>query len=563
MTSQSFELDLIPHGVPPVIHVSQYDRGQIWFIKVLENGTPYEIPSGCAVTIQGTKPDSTAFQYACVYSGSIVSATLMQQMCAVAGNVQCEVRITANDAAQIIGSLNFILEVEEASIADDTIISETDISLIEQAIELAERVPEIIQECEQYQINSEGFAEDAEAWANGTRNGTTITSGDEAYNKNSKYYATQAGNSATSASNSATNAATSEDNAEAWAVGQINGTDVASTASQYHNNSKYYAEQANTKAGNASTSASNAASSATLAESWAKGGTNTRTGEDTNNSSYFASQASTKATNAANSATLAESYAKGGTNTRTGEDTDNAKYYMEQAQAAAGGAGASDFTGATSSADGTHGLVPAPLIANRKNFLRGDGTWTDINPPLLGGGYATCDTAEATAAKVAVLGGYALVFGGIVSVKFTYAVPANATLNINNTGAKPIHVNSTNITAGIIKAGALATFVYSGSAYRLVAVDTCTVDILEGGVTKVTTPSFSSLPQTFSAAGITADYELVQNGFALLSTPSAQGSDWTITTGAGTITIAGTFSGSTATTVTMSLSIPRKTISAT
>ena len=35
------------------------------------------------------------------------------------------------------------------------------------------------------------------------------------------------------------------------------------------------------------------------------------------------------------SAALSESYAKGGTNTRTGENTDNAKYYKEQADAAA------------------------------------------------------------------------------------------------------------------------------------------------------------------------------------------------------------------------------------
>lgn len=34
-----------------------------------------------------------------------------------------------------------------------------------------------------------------------------------------------------------------------------------------------------------------------------------------------------------------------------------------------------DMTGATSSTDGAHGLVPAPLIADEKKFLRGDGTW--------------------------------------------------------------------------------------------------------------------------------------------------------------------------------------------
>lgn len=35
----------------------------------------------------------------------------------------------------------------------------------------------------------------------------------------------------------------------------------------------------------------------------------------------------------------------------------------------------SDFTGATASAAGTHGLVPAPAIADREKYLRGDGTW--------------------------------------------------------------------------------------------------------------------------------------------------------------------------------------------
>lgn len=63
----------------------------------------------------------------------------------------------------------------------------------------------------------------------------------------------------------------------------------------------------------ASNSASNAATSASTA-------------------STKASEAATSESNAAASATLAESYAKGGTNTRTGEDTDNAKYYKDEAK---------------------------------------------------------------------------------------------------------------------------------------------------------------------------------------------------------------------------------------
>lgn len=76
-------------------------------------------------------------------------------------------------------------------------------------------------------------------------------------------------------------------------------------------------------------------------------------------------------------------------------------------------------------------------------------------------------------------------------------------------------------------------------------------------VYEVTTPAFSSLPQTFTAQGITANHKLVVDGYAMLSNPSAQGSDWTITPGTNTITISGTFSGSMATTVTMTLGVKR------
>ena len=88
----------------------------------------------------------------------------------------------------------------------------------------------------------------------------------------------------------------------------------------------------------------------------------------------------------------------------------------------------------------------------------------------LGQGYATCTTAAATTAKVGTLSSYSLATGGIVSVKFTYDVPASATLNINNKGAKNIYFRGAAITAGVIKAGDVATFIYS-SRYHLISID--------------------------------------------------------------------------------------------
>lgn len=136
----------------------------------------------------------------------------------------------------------------------------------------------------------------------------------------------------------------------------------------------------------------------------------------------------------------------------------------------------SNMTAATADAAGKAGLVPAPEAGKQTSFLRGDGTWvvptnTTYTNAKLGQGYSTCATAAATAAKAVTLSSYTLTLGGIVSVKFTYNVPANATLNINSKGAKNIFFRGAKITADIIAAGDIATFIYDGTQYHLIAND--------------------------------------------------------------------------------------------
>ena len=72
----------------------------------------------------------------------------------------------------------------------------------------------------------------------------------------------------------------------------------------------------------------------------------------------------------------------------------------------------------------------------------------------------------------------------------------------------------------------------------------------EAKVLQVDIAAFSSLPQTVQNAAITADHVVVNS---VLGTPSAQTGDWTVTTSAGSLTIAGSISGST--TLTLYLAI--------
>lgn len=121
------------------------------------------------------------------------------------------------------------------------------------------------------------------------------------------------------------------------------------------------------------------------------------------------------------------------------------------------GAAASSHThsamkGATSSAAGAAGLVPAPAAGDQEKFLRADGTWQEAGG---GGGTSgiyvgTCDTDAATAEKaVTVDGDFNLKVGAIVMVRFKNTNTATTsyngsttgyiTLNVNNTGAYEIY----------------------------------------------------------------------------------------------------------------------------
>lgn len=83
--------------------------------------------------------------------------------------------------------------------------------------------------------------------------------------------------------------------------------------------------------------------------------------------------------------------------------------------------------------------------------------------------YAECSTAAATAAKTVDVTGFNLVSGARVAIKFTVTnTAANATLNVNSTGAKSIMYRGSAITAGYLAANRVYEFVYDGTDYELV-----------------------------------------------------------------------------------------------
>lgn len=101
--------------------------------------------------------------------------------------------------------------------------------------------------------------------------------------------------------------------------------------------------------------------------------------------------------------------------------------------------------------------IKDPSNSNNKSYIFNSGQ-----------GYGTCATTTSTAgARIVTLNGYEVV-KGFVAVKFTYSVPQNATMNINNKGEYTIKYNGSNLAADVIKGGDISMFYFDGNYYNLI-----------------------------------------------------------------------------------------------
>lgn len=208
MITEQFRLNLIPNGIPPVIHVSQYDVGRTLQFIIYNGSSQYVFTSGESAILLGTKPDGHIFIYDLTISNNVLSIDTTEQMLAIPGNVKAEIRVQGAD--KDIGTANFIFSVEESPIYKDIIYSDSEIPAIEQA------------------AANIGQAKDAASQA-------------KAYRNEAQTAATNAAASASSASTSATNAAASEANASNSAAAA-----AISEANAFSGTPEGYAELART-----------------------------------------------------------------------------------------------------------------------------------------------------------------------------------------------------------------------------------------------------------------------------------------------------------------------------
>lgn len=116
-------------------------------------------------------------------------------------------------------------------------------------------------------------------------------------------------------------------------------------------------------------------------------------------------------------------------------------------------------------------------------------TEIDKKLKLLFANYLTCSTAVGTAAKTVVFANFVLEAGCLIAVKFTNGnSAADATLNVNSTGAKAIQYNGVAIPTNAIVANGVYLFTYDGTNWSILnpfVEDTTLPDITEGDAGKI------------------------------------------------------------------------------
>lgn len=130
--TQNYDIDLKATGEYPVVKMSQFDTGSRTIVFTVYDGRDLAQIDGMVARVDGTRSDGVEFSSTCtVGTGGKVSFTISQEMTKVSGKHTAELVIFDADGNPI-GTQNFIIEVEAASMSRDSAASADDRTLYDQ-----------------------------------------------------------------------------------------------------------------------------------------------------------------------------------------------------------------------------------------------------------------------------------------------------------------------------------------------------------------------------------------------------------------------------------------------
>ena len=141
MITYSFDLDVVPGGVPVKVPLKQYEDACTLAFNVYASQGALVLPEGTTVSIRGTKPDGNGISIDAELSGNVVTVLVNKQMTAAAGKSKYEL-VFANATGNEFITTSFVIMVERAALDADTLESS---SIIRELAEIQLHQDEIIE----------------------------------------------------------------------------------------------------------------------------------------------------------------------------------------------------------------------------------------------------------------------------------------------------------------------------------------------------------------------------------------------------------------------------------
>lgn len=247
--TENHVLQMIPGGVPLVLHVSQYDAERAYVLTPYYGSVKYERQPSSTAVLEATKPDSTVVAIAVTYGeDGTISFNLPASITQAAGDVRSKVSIL-NESGKRVSSAKIVFAVDVAGIDTYARVSESDLELLrnveEQTANIAENTKNAAASAKAAKTSETNAGKSADAAkisetnANGSKEEAVAAAAAAKESKdNAKNSETAAGKSAAAAKTSETNAGksaaaakTNEDHAVAAAARAEKAAEKAETVS--------------------------------------------------------------------------------------------------------------------------------------------------------------------------------------------------------------------------------------------------------------------------------------------------------------------------------------------
>lgn len=122
LVNQTLKLEITPGGVPPKLHVTEYDENMQIVAQLYQRGQYYEIPSGTTAKVEGTLAGHP-FSADATVDGSNVTFELTKGMTVAAGRAWTKIKLTKD--SKPVSTCGFWLDCDRAGVEAGDVIHES------------------------------------------------------------------------------------------------------------------------------------------------------------------------------------------------------------------------------------------------------------------------------------------------------------------------------------------------------------------------------------------------------------------------------------------------------